>query len=145
MGGDVTPPVTRPSRVCYASRQRLPNYVPYSATMPPRIGQKRALGRNYIREWRLNARLSQDRLVERVREHIGNFTKASLSRIENSKQPYSQPILEAIAWALNCFPADLLKPIPQPETELQRFINHLSQNDQERALRVLRAALVEAA
>jgi transcriptional regulator with XRE-family HTH domain len=36
-------------------------------------------------------------LAERVGEKIGGMTHASISRIERGLQPYSQPILEAIA------------------------------------------------
>lgn len=64
--------------------------------------------RTFIREWRENRGLSQDRLVERVREYAESFSKSTLSRLENGKQPYTQPILEALAWALDCSPADLI-------------------------------------
>lgn len=100
---------------------------------------------NYIRAYRKKNNLSQDRLVERMRERLETFSKSSLSRIENGIQPYSQPILEAAAWALNCEPGDLLKPIPAPETELQRFVRRLNNKDQDRALRLLKAALTEEA
>lgn len=112
--------------------------------MPPRIGQEWKLGPCFIRDWRERApKISQDKLVARVREHFETFSKSSLSRIENGKQPYSQPILEAIAQILQCHPADLLKPVPKPETELQKFVRSLSEREQERALRVLRAAMSE--
>ena len=111
-----------------------------------RIGQGQPLKRCYIREWRTRPPgMSQDRLVERVRERLEKFSKSSLSRIENARQPYSQPILEAIADALNCEPADLLKPVPVPETELQRYIRQLDERGQARALRLLRAAMSEEA
>lgn len=119
--------------------------VPYDGIMPPRVGQDLPLGRCYIREWRQKNNLSQDRLVERLRERLGTFSKSSLSRIENSLQPYSQPILEAVAWALNCEPGDLLKPVPKPETELQSFVRRLNEREQDKALRLLRAALTEEA
>lgn len=54
--------------------------------------------RNYIREWREFRTLTLERLVERLREAQGlHITHASLSRIERGLQPYSQPILEALA------------------------------------------------
>ena len=60
--------------------------------------------RNYIREWRespLNSaslKLTLEELVERLREAQGlEITHASLSRIERGLQPYSTPILEAVA------------------------------------------------
>jgi transcriptional regulator with XRE-family HTH domain len=62
-------------------------------------------GRHYIREWRKFRRMTLEALASRVGEKIGGFTHASLSRIERGLQPYSQPILEAIADALRTDPA----------------------------------------
>src|SRR3990167_11187535 len=77
--------------------------------MPRRIRQTiRAPQKNFIRIWRGYRHLSQDKLVDRVRERVEGFSKASLSRIENGLQPYTQETLEALAWALGCKPADLL-------------------------------------
>lgn len=53
--------------------------------------------KTYIRPWRKKRGLSLERLADRVGEKIGGMTHASLSRIERGLQPYSQPILEAIA------------------------------------------------
>jgi transcriptional regulator with XRE-family HTH domain len=72
---------------------------------------KQELGKNYIREWREHRNLSLDKLVDRLPvDEFGNsmITKTSLSRIERSIQPYSQPLLEALSEALQCSPGDLL-------------------------------------
>lgn len=60
---------------------------------------KRALPkRNFIRQWRKKKGLSLEELASRMEAVHGiPITHASLSRIERSVQPYSQPILEAIA------------------------------------------------
>lgn len=87
--------------------------------MPPRISKNaEQYTRTFIREWRKDRNLSQDRLVERVRERVLSFSKSSLSRIENGRQPYSQPILEAIAWAIGdgCQPQDLIMREPRSKT-----------------------------
>jgi transcriptional regulator with XRE-family HTH domain len=77
--------------------------------MPRRIAKPgQQLQPTFIKHWRKFRGLSQDRLVSRVAELVPSFSKASLSRIENSLQPYSQPILEAVATSLNCRPADLI-------------------------------------
>lgn len=77
--------------------------------MPPRVTHKtRELRPTYIRDWRKHRGLSQDKLVERVREKLLTFSKSTLSGIERSERPYTQPILEAIAWALGCEPEDLI-------------------------------------
>lgn len=64
--------------------------------------------KTFIREWRLAKDITLERLADRVGEKIGGFTHASLSRIERGLQPYSQPVLEAVAEALGVEPADLL-------------------------------------
>ena len=54
----------------------------------------------FIRQWRESRAMTLEVLAERVGERIGGMTHASLSRIERGLQPYSQPILEAIAQEL---------------------------------------------
>lgn len=66
--------------------------------------------RHYLRAWREEKNLTQEKVVE----HVGligadrppsddplsypkTFTRASLSRIENGKQPYNQTLLEILA------------------------------------------------
>lgn len=65
--------------------------------------KRRELRRTFIREWRNHRGLSLEALAERI-----GITHASLSRIETRKQPYSQPILEALAAELQTDPASLL-------------------------------------
>jgi transcriptional regulator with XRE-family HTH domain len=63
----------------------------------------------FIRQWRQHRALSLVQLAERVSEYTGkSMTHATLSRIENGKIAYTQPVLEAVAYSLLCEPADLL-------------------------------------
>lgn len=108
--------------------------------MPRRIKNPHApLRRTFIREWREFRNLSQDRLVDRVRERVPTFSKASLSRIENGKQPYSQPILEALADALSIEPQDLL--MRHPESFLWSIVDNLQKLPPDQQKHV--AAIVE--
>jgi transcriptional regulator with XRE-family HTH domain len=63
---------------------------------------------HFIREWRQHRKLTLEQVAARLAERLGSFTHASLSRIERGRQPYSQPILEALADALNTDAASLL-------------------------------------
>jgi transcriptional regulator with XRE-family HTH domain len=71
--------------------------------------------RTYIREWRQKRKMTLERLAELVGEKIGGFTHASLSRVERRLQPWSDPIVAAIAdvlgvpmqWLLFRHPDDL--------------------------------------
>lgn len=64
---------------------------------PPRKKRRRPFGPTHIRAWRKKRRMSLELLAVRVGKRIGHMTHASLSRIERGLQPYSQPIIEAIA------------------------------------------------
>lgn len=79
---------------------------------------ERKYGKTFIREWRKHRGLSLRRLADRL-ELDGpdeTFSHASIGRIENGQQPYSQPILEAIAAALGTSPAQLLSQDPSRES-----------------------------
>lgn len=77
-----------------------------------RTSLKTTLHATFIRAWREYRGLSQDRLVERMREYVEGFSKSTLSRIENGKQAYTQDVLEALAECLQCNPADLIMRTP---------------------------------
>jgi transcriptional regulator with XRE-family HTH domain len=66
--------------------------------------------RTFIRQWRKHRGITLEQLSERleaINPALGS-THASLSRIENGKQPYSQGLLEAIAEALATDVASLI-------------------------------------
>lgn len=108
------------------------------------MGRKRAarsLGRNSIRAWRGHRNLTLARLADRVRELGVTITDASLSRIERGQQPYSQSILEALAEALRCEPADLVMRHPEESDEIRlvSMIRELGESERKQALKILRA------
>jgi len=93
--------------------------------------------RHYIREWRKYRGLSQERLAERIER-----THGAISQLERGITTYQQETLEALAYALNCDPADLLRPPPtNDQTALAQFVSRLNETQQKRALQVLRAAI----
>lgn len=63
----------------------------------------------FIKAWRKHRGLTLEQLSERltVQQDL-ELSESQLSRIERGEQPYSQDILEAIATALRCDPADLI-------------------------------------
>jgi transcriptional regulator with XRE-family HTH domain len=80
--------------------------------MPKRISYQRPNQRRptFIAQWREHRGLTQEQLADRL-----ETSKASISRIENSEQPYTQDFLEACAEALNTDPASLLMRDPTSE------------------------------
>jgi transcriptional regulator with XRE-family HTH domain len=61
----------------------------------------------FIRQWRKHRGMTLGEVAD-----IVNISHASISRIETGAQPYSQPILEGIAGALDTDPASLLSRDP---------------------------------
>lgn len=89
--------------------------------------------RHFIREWRKSVpNLTLARLADRV-----GIAQSSLSRIERGEQPYSQPILEALAEAIGCEPADLIGRLPGAPRELTLLVNRIPPEDVEIAKRFL--------
>jgi len=93
-----------------------------------------AYTRTYIREWRKHRGLSLEELASRV-----ETTAATLSRIERGQQPYSQPLLEALAQTLNCRPADLIMRPPGMIDTIESVFGELSPTSQKQFLAVVKA------
>lgn len=58
---------------------------------------------HFIREWRKHRDLTQEQLAERL-----GMTYQNLGKIERGLVSYTQPLLEGLADALNCTPADII-------------------------------------
>jgi transcriptional regulator with XRE-family HTH domain len=58
---------------------------------------------HFIREWRKAKNMTQEQLAGAL-----NVAVSTVSQLENGKQGYSQPMLQAIANVFGCEPADLL-------------------------------------
>jgi transcriptional regulator with XRE-family HTH domain len=98
--------------------------------------------KTYIREWRQKRGLSLRQLAERLEYEPGGnplISYASLSRIEKGKQPYSQPILEAIAHALNVRVVQLLEDHPEYEAEIIDLFRKIPDAKKDSALAILKA------
>lgn len=65
--------------------------------------KKASQPKHFIKKWRKYRGYT----LEALAADVGS-THATLSRIERGLSPYSQEILEKLAWALKCTPADLL-------------------------------------
>lgn len=100
--------------------------------------------RHFIQKWREWRGLSQDDVMNRLAERMTGFSKASLSRVENGQQPYSQDWLEGIAWVLGCTPAQMLMlPPDDPRAELMEMLPRLSGGRLERATAYVHGLLDE--
>ncbi|WP_371346049.1 helix-turn-helix domain-containing protein [Ancylobacter sp. IITR112] len=59
--------------------------------------------RHFIRQWRKHRGLTQEQLAE-----IVGVTHGAISQLERGETGYTQPMLEALAGAMHCEPADLI-------------------------------------
>ena len=64
---------------------------------------KRERARWFLREWRKHRHLTQDQLASRL-----ETSKSWISELETGKRRWNQDVLELLADALNCEPADLI-------------------------------------
>lgn len=102
---------------------------------------ERKYAKTFIREWREYRGLSLRRLAGRL-ELDGpaeTFSHTSIGRIEKGDQPYSQPVLEALAHALDCSVTDLLSVDPTKEGEVVDLMRLINDRNRDQAIRVLKA------
>lgn len=95
--------------------------------------------RHYVREWRKFRDLSQEQLAERIGK-----THGAISQLERGLTDYTQGMLEALAYALSCEPADLLQRDPMLDSsiaDLDKLLRTASLAEQQRALRVVKELL----
>lgn len=100
---------------------------------------------HYIKQWRQNAGLSLAKLAARMETEPGVelISAMSLSRIERGLQPYSEPILEALAIALAVPKWALISVNPEVDgdvVDLVGYMRSLKRDQRERSLKLIRAA-----
>jgi transcriptional regulator with XRE-family HTH domain len=88
--------------------------------------------RQFIREWRKFHNLNQERLADRV-----GITQAYLSKLETGKAEYTQSLLEALAEALRCEPADLIMRPPEADQDIRLVWSQLSPDKRKQALGII--------
>lgn len=71
------------------------------AKVKPRLKNKGV--KHHIRAWRKHRGLTLERLAERI-----GVTHGAIAQLERGEVNYTQPMLEALADALSCTPADLV-------------------------------------
>ncbi len=86
--------------------------------------------RHYLKEWRRFRDLTQEQVVNRLVSlddpHLP-ATSASLSRLENGKQPYSERVLEALAHIYDSEPEHLIGRNPAKEGDVIDFVARLNE------------------
>ena len=99
---------------------------------------------SYLKEWRKHRHLTQDQVIDclvSLDDALLPQTAASLSRVENGKQIYTQRLLEALADIYACEPHELIGRNPAKEGQVIDLLARLSES-QARQVRVMIEALV---
>lgn len=97
------------------------------------------MARQYFKEWREYRHLSQVRAASRV-----GLDQGTLSKIERGVRRYNQDLLEAMAHAYRCEPADLLMRNPLDRNAVWSITDQLLKADpitQDRAIRIVKELL----
>lgn len=99
---------------------------------------------HYIKEWIDHRGLSYRRLAQRMESEPGEelISFASVGRIANGKQPYSEETLYALAQALDAEPWQLLNVNPLVEgdvIDLMAYYRSLTPDQKAQAIKVLKA------
>lgn len=102
--------------------------------------EKRQQGQHYIRQWREKRGVSLRKLAARLEVDPGGeplVSYAQLSRIETGEQPYSEPVLNAIAYALDVTPIMLLEMDPSKEGHVVDLLNTMDSATRAQAIKML--------
>lgn len=97
-------------------------------------------GKTFIREWRAFRGLTLEQLAERI-----GVTHATLSRIERGRQPYNQPLLEALAEGLMTDTASLLIRDPKDPTGIWTIWDRANQGQRRQIVEIAETLLRTAA
>lgn len=94
----------------------------------------------YIKAWRKHRDLTLEKLAERLKVELEiEISQGQLSRIERGETPYNQDILEALAAAMRCEPADLIMRDPAKADALWTLLDGLKPVQREQAIAVIQA------
>ena len=87
----------------------------------------------YLKQWRLHRGLSQQQLADRLES-----SKGYISDLERGVRRYNQDLLEALAYALMCEPADLLMRDPTKEDAIWSIWESVPETDRPKVIEMIK-------
>jgi transcriptional regulator with XRE-family HTH domain len=90
--------------------------------------------RHFLREWRKHRGFTVEHLADLV-----GVTHGAISQLERGKVSYTQPMLEALAVALACSPADIVMRNPLDESAPWSILENLQKASPDDRARIVRA------
>ena len=103
--------------------------------------------RHYLREWRKHLGLTQGQVVDRLaalEDPNLPTTEASLSRLENGRQPYSERVIEALAFIYGTEPWEMIGRNPSKEGLVVDLTHKLNTAQQRQVIALIEAMQQEA-
>lgn len=91
------------------------------------------MAKHYLKEWRKHRKLTQEDVMDRLEifdDPALPTTAATLSRIENGRQGYSERILEALSEVYDTPAGQLISRNPLKEGEVIDFMQKLTEREQ---------------
>lgn len=101
-----------------------------------RLKPEPRFGMTFIKNWRKHRGLTQQQLADRI-----GTTHATIQRVENGKTPYNQPMLEALADALQTEPASLLMRDPTAPDAIWSIWDRAKPKQREQIVRLAQTLL----
>lgn len=102
---------------------------------PLAVCDNATVDRNYLKQWREKAKLSQEELADKI-----GTTKSVISLLENEKRPLSAKWLRKLAEALDTTPGRILDVNPdEANADVLDIWDHIRVKDRPTAIRVLRS------
>ncbi|CAL8974541.1 helix-turn-helix domain-containing protein [Rhodoplanes serenus] len=95
---------------------------------------KRRRRRLFLREWRKHRGLTQERLADRA-----EITQGMISQLENGRSDYTGELLDRLAEALMCEPADLIMRNPLDAEAPWSIWDTLKPEQRKQAIKILKA------
>ena len=87
---------------------------------------------HYIKEWRLHRGLNQEQLAARI-----DKDQSYVSKVERYLHDYNQELLEALAYALLCEPADLIMRDPTQPASIWTIWDKVPQTERRRVIEII--------
>ena len=87
----------------------------------------------YLKQWRLHRGLSKQQLADRLES-----SKGYISDLERGVRRYNQDLLEALAYALMCEPADLLMRDPTKEDAIWSIWESVPETDRPKVIEMIK-------
>lgn len=94
------------------------------------------MANHFIREWRKHREMTQEDL-----SGMASVGRSYLAQIERGERQYDQKLLEKLAVALRCTPADLIARAPDAGQSIDALLETVDESEKARIAAAIRALI----